>query len=115
MYENGEILWRKGGEERETGKKAFIEGLKKLEGELGEKTYFGGESFGFVDVALVSFYPWFYVYEKFGNFSIEDECPKLATWAKRCLERESVSKNVPDSPRVYEFVLFLRKMFGIEK
>lgn len=114
MYVNGDIIWRKGGEEREVGKRAFIESLKTLEEELGEKTYFGGESFGFVDIALVPFYPWFYVYEKFGNFSVEDECPKLTAWAKRCLERESVSKNFPECCRVYDFVLHLRRIFGIE-
>lgn len=54
------------------------------------------------------------VCEKFGNFSVEAECPKLTAWAKRCLERESVSRNLPDSCRVYDFVLYLRKMFGIE-
>lgn len=112
---HGRNIWRTKGEEREAAKRGLIESLKTLEEELGDKTYFGGESFGFVDIALVPFYPWFYAYETFGNFSIATECPKLIKWANKCMERESVSKTFPDSHRVYEFVLFLRKKNGIDQ
>ena len=56
------------GEELEAAKKEFIEALKVLEGELGDKPYFGGEEFGYVDVALIPFYSWFHAYETCGNF-----------------------------------------------
>lgn len=112
---HGGNIWRKKGEEREAAKKGFIESLKKLEEELGDRAYFGGESFGFVDIALVPFYTWFYAYETFGNFSVEAVCPKLIAWVKRCMERESVSKTFPDSRSIYEFVLFLRKKSGIDQ
>ena len=85
-----------------------------MEGELGDKPYFGGEVFGYVDVALVPFYSWFYAYETCGKFSIEAECPKLIAWAKRCMEKESVAKSLPDQHKVYEFVLQLKKVQGLE-
>ncbi|RVW63463.1 putative glutathione S-transferase [Vitis vinifera] len=107
-------IWSTKGEEQETAKKEFIECLKLLEGELGEKPYFGGEKIGFVDVALVTFSCWFYAYETFGNFSIEAECPKLIAWTKRCMERESVSSSLADPHKVHGFVVVLRKKFGIE-
>ncbi|KAM1234636.1 hypothetical protein ACFX2J_004191 [Malus domestica] len=50
------------GEEHEAAKKEFIEILKQLEGELGDKPYFGGERFGFLDIALIGFYNYFYVF-----------------------------------------------------
>jgi glutathione S-transferase len=82
-----------------------------LEGELGDKPYFGGERFGFVDIALITFYRWFYVYETFGELSTEAECPKIVEWAKRCMQKESVAKTLPDQKKLYEFVL---EIFGLE-
>ena len=113
MYEAGRRVWTTKGEEQEGAKKEFIEILKTLEGELGEKPYFGGESFGYVDLTFIPFYTWFSVYESFGKMSIEAECPKLFSWVKRCLEKESVSKSLPDQDKVYGFVLELTKALGI--
>ncbi|GMI90024.1 glutathione S-transferase TAU 25 [Hibiscus trionum] len=107
-------VWTAKGEEQEAAKKEFIGSLKLLEGELGNKAYFGGENLGYVDVVLVPMYSWFYAYEKCGNFSIENECPKLIAWARRCLEQESVSKSLPDQEKVYEYALHLKKVFGFE-
>lgn len=44
------------GEDHEAAKKELIGCFKLLEGELGNKPYFGGESFGFTDVSLIPFY-----------------------------------------------------------
>ncbi|GMP53302.1 hypothetical protein CsSME_00018796 [Camellia sinensis var. sinensis] len=111
VYDNGlKILHSSVEEEKEESKKGFIESLKVLEGELGDKPYFGGEAFGFVDIALVTFYSWFYTYETLGNFTLEQECPKLISWAKRCIEKnESVSKSLPHQHKIYDFVLDLQK------
>ncbi|RVW63448.1 putative glutathione S-transferase parC [Vitis vinifera] len=114
LYELGRRIWSTKGEEQETAKNEFIEYLKILEGELGEKPYFGGEKFGFVDVALVTFSTLFYAYESFGNFSIEVECPKLIAWTKRCMEKESVSSSLKDPQKVHGFVMEMRKKLGIE-
>nr|AZL41272.1 glutathione S-transferase [Datisca glomerata] len=114
IYDLGRKIWSTKGEEQETAKKEFIESLKLLEGELGEKPYFSGETLGYVDVATIPFYSWFYAYETFGNFNIEAECPKFIAWAKRCLQKESVAKSLPDQHKVHDFVSMLRQKFGIE-
>jgi glutathione S-transferase len=80
----------------------------------GDGHFFGGEAFGFVDVALVPFTSWFLAYERFGDLSVEKECPRLAAWAKRCAERPSVAKNLYPADKVYEFICGLKKRLGIE-
>ncbi|KAL6313426.1 hypothetical protein AAG906_003698 [Vitis piasezkii] len=100
----GARLWRTKGEEQEANKKEYIECLKLLEGELGDKPYFGGENFGFVDVNLMPYFSWLYVFEIAANFSIEAEC----------MEKESVSTSLPDRQKLYDFFLQLKKWHGIE-
>ena len=114
MYDSGRKLWTTKGEEQETAKKDFIECLKVLEGVLGDKPYFGGDNFGFVDIALIGFYCWFSAYETYGNFSTEAESPKFVAWAKRCMQRDSVAKSSPDQHKVLEFVKVVRQRLGIE-
>ncbi|KAF3681703.1 putative glutathione S-transferase [Capsicum annuum] len=103
MYGLGKKIWLTKGEKQEAIKKDFIECLKVLEGALGDKPYFG-----FVDISLIGYDCWFYTYETYGNFSIEAECPKFVAWAKRCMQRDSVAKSLPDQYKV------LKKKFGIE-
>jgi glutathione S-transferase len=110
----GGRIWAGKRDEIEVAKKELIEGLKELENVLGDKPYFGGETFGFVDIALIPFYSWFYTYEQLGNFKVEAECAKLIAWAKRCKERESVSKSVADEKEAYEYVVNYRKRFQLD-
>lgn len=114
IYGIGKRIWWGKGEDQEAAKKEMIGFLKNMEGELGDKQFFGGESFGFVDVALVPYTTWFYTYETFGNFSIEAECPKLIAWAKRCSQKESVSTSLADPHNIYDFALGLRMKYGIQ-
>ena len=114
VYENRKRTWRTKGEEQEAAKREFLECIRLLEEELGDEPYFGSENLGFVEVALIPTYSWFYVREKFGNFSVEAKHPKIIAWAKRCMQKESVSKSLPDQKRVYEFALRLRSKLGME-
>lgn len=89
----------------------MIEALKLLEEELGDKTYFGGENIGFVDIALVPFYPWIKSFANFVTLNIDGECPKLIAWGKRCLQKESVAMSLPGEQVINEFT---KKIFSIE-
>ncbi|KAI4306288.1 hypothetical protein L6164_029577 [Bauhinia variegata] len=110
IYSIGKKVWTGKGK----SKKEFIECLKTLEGELGNKPYFGGEGFGYVDLALVPFTSWFYTYETLGNLNLEAECPKLAAWARRCMARESVAKALPHPHKIYDFALQYKQKHGLE-
>ncbi|CAN4104375.1 unnamed protein product [Withania somnifera] len=109
VYDSSRKVWTTKGEELEAAKKDFIETLKVLEGALGDKPYFGGDSFGFVDISLIGFTVWFYVYEAHANFSLEAECPKFVAWAKRCMQRDSVAKSLPDQHKVLEFAEVIKQ------
>ncbi|KAJ6918316.1 glutathione S-transferase [Populus alba x Populus x berolinensis] len=111
----GKMIWTAEGEEEEAAKTDFIDCLKLLEGELGAKPYFGGETLGFVDVALVPFYCWFHAYETMANFRIEAECPKLVAWCKRCMQKDSVSKSLADPQKIYNFAMKLRKIYRLSE
>ncbi|KAJ4980512.1 hypothetical protein NE237_031349 [Protea cynaroides] len=108
------IILSSKGEEQEKAKKEFIEDLKVLERKLGDKSYFEGDNFGFVVVIFVPFYTWFDVVETFGNLSIEAECPKLIELVERCMQNESVAKSILDSPKIYDYILQMRKELGVD-
>jgi len=114
VFETGRSIWASNGEEREVGTRDFLEVIKHLEEALGERDYFGGDTFGYVDIIAIGHSPWFLAYEKLGGFKIEDHSPKFSAWIKRSLERESVKKVLPDPEKVYQFVLHFRKMSGLE-
>ncbi|KHN37145.1 Putative glutathione S-transferase [Glycine soja] len=46
IYDLGKKIWTSKGEEKEAAKKEFIEALKLLEEQLGDKSYFGGDNIG---------------------------------------------------------------------
>ena len=81
---------------------------------MGEKTYFGGNDLGFVDIALIPFYTSFKDFETFGSLNVESECPKFIAWVNRCLQKESVAESLPDQHKVHEFIAGIRKKLGIE-
>ncbi|XP_047170142.1 glutathione S-transferase 3-like [Vigna umbellata] len=112
VHEVAKRMWTGKRGEHEEDKKELVENLKQLEEALGDMPYFGGQTFGFVDIALIPFYKWFSIYEKIGNFKLN--CPKLTSWANRCLVKQTVSKFVSDEKDVYDFVIRYRKTIGVD-
>ncbi|KAF7848537.1 hypothetical protein BT93_L1871 [Corymbia citriodora subsp. variegata] len=109
IYWAARSAWVLTGEAQEAANKEFIESLKVLEGELGDKAYFGGERFGYVDVLLIPFSTCFHALETLGNYSIVEECPKVAAWVKQCMQRESVAKSLPDQHKLDDHFVALKK------
>ncbi|KAH9707062.1 hypothetical protein KPL70_012439 [Citrus sinensis] len=60
---------------RSPAKNEIVEILKQLEGALGEKDFFGGDSFGFVDVIAIPLTCWFYAVEEFGDLRLRMSAP----------------------------------------
>nr|KAJ0224751.1 hypothetical protein LSAT_V11C100044780 [Lactuca sativa] len=102
------------GEEMQKARHECLGYLNVLEGELGDKPYFLGNAFGYVDIALMSYYNHFFTYETLGGFSLKIDNPKLLAWATRCMKRESVSKSLPDPQKIYDYTIVYRKNIGVE-
>ncbi|XP_010535759.1 PREDICTED: glutathione S-transferase U27 [Tarenaya hassleriana] len=111
VFDAGRRTWTKKGKEREEAKREFVETMKVMERQLGENTYFGGnDGVSVVDLALISYYPWFHTWQTFGGFSLEKEAPKLMGWAQKCLTRPGISKSLPDPVKILERVSTIRRI-----
>ncbi|CAM0876670.1 unnamed protein product [Alopecurus aequalis] len=96
-------------------KEEMVEILKTLEGELGEKEFFGGEhGFGFMDVTLMPFTTWFVSLDRYWGVNVAEVAPMLVAWAARCMKRESVSKSLCSPEKLYDIISEVRKALGIE-
>ncbi|XP_020224134.1 probable glutathione S-transferase [Cajanus cajan] len=113
MYEIASMIWRSEGEEKEAAKEEFLEGVKLLEEQLGDKPYFGGDNLGLVDVALITLICYYHNYNICDNFINEARCPKIIAWSKRCTLKETVSKFFPEEKRAKEFVSQKEKGFEL--
>ncbi|KAI4302560.1 hypothetical protein MLD38_038289 [Melastoma candidum] len=106
-------VWFVKGGPKEGAKEELMETLKLLESELGEKAYFCGERFGYLDLSFFPYYLWIRQLEKTIETGlevvIEAELPKLEGWMKRCMLRESVSASLPDLDKLRDYIRQLRK------
>ncbi|XP_071692458.1 probable glutathione S-transferase [Rutidosis leptorrhynchoides] len=114
VHPAGRAIWSSPTEEVEAAKKEFLDILMYLDGTLGDKDFFNGDTFGFVDILLIGLTSWFPAYEKYGDFKIEDHYPKLAAWITRSWARETVSGSLTSPEKITNFVVMMRKMFGLE-
>jgi glutathione S-transferase len=91
------LLRGKDTQEQEQGRREFLESLLYIEEEglgklFGNGPYWLGENLSLVDI---SFYPWFErlpVLEKFRNFTLPTETPRLHQWWENLRQRESIQK-----------------------
>ncbi|KAK9074861.1 hypothetical protein SSX86_003180 [Deinandra increscens subsp. villosa] len=115
VYPAGRAIWSsKEQDEVEAAKSNFLEIMMYLDGTLGDKDYFNGDTFGFVDILLIGLTSWFPAYEKYGDFKLEDHYPKLAAWITRSWARETVSESLTNPEKITNFVSMMRKMYGLE-
>nr|CAB3500346.1 unnamed protein product [Digitaria exilis] len=71
------------------------------------KNYFGGDSVGYLDVALVSHVGWVKAAEKIAGVSILDKAkfPNLVAWAHRLCAHPAVADAIPHADKFVEFSL----------
>ncbi|CAH9147660.1 unnamed protein product [Cuscuta epithymum] len=115
IYE-GVMAWMSKTKDGKAITEELADNLKLLEEELGGNSYFGGEgeSIGFLDLVLMSYYTWLLALENDVRFNIEAQCPKLFEWGKRCLHNKAISSSLTDPLELSVFVLKMRKTSGID-
>uniref|UniRef100_A0A0C9RQM6 glutathione transferase n=1 Tax=Wollemia nobilis TaxID=56998 RepID=A0A0C9RQM6_9CONI len=117
FYDAGFRILKSKGEAQEEAKRDMVEYLELLEGALkdmsGGGPYFGGQEFGFMDIAFIPFTCWFHSYETIGDFTIpfDTRFPCLLAWIEKCMERESVKKILPPPDKVLGHASQFRKRF----
>ncbi|KQJ97547.1 hypothetical protein BRADI_3g31737v3 [Brachypodium distachyon] len=98
-------------EEKEDGKKKVTAALETLEGALREcskgKPFFGGDSAGYLDVALGCLLAWVHAVDAIQGVKILDPStmPLLAAWADSFGALDEVEAVMPDLNRLIEFVM----------
>lgn len=70
---------------------ALTEKFARLEAELGEGPWFGGERFGLVDAAFAPVFRYFDLFDRVLKHGILDGKPKLAAWRAALAARPSVA------------------------
>lgn len=68
--------------------------LQRLEQQLGDGPYFNGQQFTLIDAAYAPPLMRFALIERYYDFHLLKQCPKLQTWQQALLGRESVKQSV---------------------
>lgn len=71
----------------------------------GNGNFFGGDSIGYVDIALGCFLGWFKAREKMFDVKVLDiaKTPRLVEWAERFCSADAVKDVIPETEKLLEF------------
>uniref|UniRef100_A0A0D6QUS5 glutathione transferase n=1 Tax=Araucaria cunninghamii TaxID=56994 RepID=A0A0D6QUS5_ARACU len=102
------------GESQEEAKMEFVDSFLLLEEALrktsGGKPFFGGDTFGYLDIVLAPYISLWPAVEILGDFKIPfDRCPHLSAWAQLVSQRQSVKKILPTPETALELIAGRRK------
>ncbi|KAF9677727.1 hypothetical protein SADUNF_Sadunf08G0137500 [Salix dunnii] len=97
------------GEEKEKAAKLTVDAVEKIEEELKGKRFFGGESIGYLDIAVGWMSYWLPIWEEVGSMKILDplQFPALTSWMKNFLEHPVIKENLP--PRDKMIIYFQKR------
>ncbi|KAM7485355.1 hypothetical protein LguiA_001364 [Lonicera macranthoides] len=74
-----------------------MEALERIEGELKGKSFFGGESIGYLDLALGWISYWLPVFDEVGSMNIIDplKFPAIISWMNRFTNHKVIKNKLP--------------------
>ncbi|KAL1808545.1 hypothetical protein ACET3Z_025535 [Daucus carota] len=104
FYDAYTAMWSQG-EEKEKLVESTIEEFEKIEEEIRGRKFFGGESLGFLDIALgwISF--WLPLWEEVGSIKILDpiKFPGIASWVQKILSEPVIKEKLPPKERSVKY------------
>ncbi|KAL8121900.1 glutathione S-transferase U7-like isoform X2 [Apium graveolens] len=97
-------MWSRG-EEQEKVVKSTIEELQKIEEEIKGRKFFGGESLGYLDIALGWISYLLPIWEEVAFIKIFDpiKFPGIALWAENFLSHPVIKEKLPPKDRAVEY------------
>ncbi|PSS13553.1 Glutathione S-transferase [Actinidia chinensis var. chinensis] len=111
------IAKAQGEEAKKAALDQVVEGLVLLEDAFVKcskgKAFFGGDTIGYLDIALGCYLGWIRVTEKMNNRKLLDEAktPNLVTWADKFCSDGSVKDVMPETDKLAEFAKVLMAKF----
>ncbi|KAE9455483.1 hypothetical protein C3L33_12631, partial [Rhododendron williamsianum] len=104
--------------EKEMYLKQAVESLQKIEQELikGKSKFFGGESIGYLDIALGFISYWLPVWEEVGSMTITDPTrfPATAGWAENFRSHPAVKDKLPPRDKIVVYFQWRSKEIGAQ-
>lgn len=80
----------------------LLRDLLRLEQQLGSGPYFNGKQFALVDAAFAPALMRFELAERYHNFQLFQDCPKIKAWQQALLDRKAVQESVvPEFPSLF--------------
>ncbi|KAK4424626.1 Glutathione S-transferase U7 [Sesamum alatum] len=100
------------GEKQAEGVKALGEGLDILEGKIRGKKFFGGDSFGYLDIVVGWISYWLHFNQEAAGYNVMDQerYPGIDQWMKNFLEVEIIKENLPPSDEMMSSYIMYREM-----
>ncbi|XP_041024937.1 glutathione transferase GST 23-like [Juglans microcarpa x Juglans regia] len=104
------------GENKEKALKSAIEVAEKIEEEMkgNEKKFLGGESIGYLDLAMGWIAHWLPIWEEVGSMQIVDpsQFPATTAWSKRFLDHPVIKQNLPPRDKMLVYFHERKKILG---
>ncbi|KAL0387423.1 UNVERIFIED_CONTAM: Glutathione S-transferase U7 [Sesamum radiatum] len=112
ILEPSRLAFHYTGKNQAEGVKLMSEGLQILEGEIRGKKFFGGESFGYLDIVVGWIAYWLHFSQEAAGYKAMDPArfPGIDQWMKNFLQVHIIKENLPPFDKMMTTYKLYREM-----